>query len=154
MLVIQVNATKEQSVEAHVGEEAGVGIRVTEWIDLPADSRLDAEFFENEVVTNHVIIDHVFIGRACLVMHGPASVGHLKLPALNQASHLVFSVFGLPVEPHGEELHFNLDEAACRILQEGVDHRVDGVRHSCPLDAILSTVKVLIQCLQPPDVVV
>ena len=79
LVVHLVHAAEEPGIEAHFSKESGIGVGVAKWINLPADSWLDAKFFKNEIVADHMIVDHVFVGWACLVVHGPSSASDLKL---------------------------------------------------------------------------
>lgn len=154
LIICPVHTTEEQCVKAHISEEPSVGVRVTEWVDLPSNSRLDPKFLHQEVMANHVIIDHVLILWAGLIMHGPACASHLKLPRTDKLSYFVFLRLTLLCPPHVEEFHLNLNEASLRVLQQGLYHRFDGLPNSCPLDVFGCPFKVLVHRLQPSDIIV
>jgi hypothetical protein len=110
LLVLAVEASKEPSIEAHLSKETSVRVRVTEWIDLPADGWLYTEFFKNKLVANHHVVDHVVVYWTSLVVHRPASIDKLKLTAPNKLPHLGLHVLVLLVPPHLKELHLNFHE--------------------------------------------
>jgi hypothetical protein len=64
-----VDSCEEVGIETHLGEKTSVGVGVTKGIDLPANSRLDTEFFENEVVTHLHVGDHVLVVGTSLIVH-------------------------------------------------------------------------------------
>jgi len=73
---------------------------VPEWVDVPSNSRLVIELFEEELVADHHIVDHVVEVGAGFVVHGPASVDELEAVLLDELAHLVLARLRLPVEPH------------------------------------------------------
>lgn len=104
-------------------------------------------------MTNHVIIDHVLINGTGLIMHGPASVDHLKLARFYQSSDLVLRLIRLLLPPHTKELHLNLDKASLRILQEGLHDGINGLTDTRRLYVLRCTVEILVHRLQPADVI-
>lgn len=107
IFVSVIETGKEPSIETHFGEETSVGVRVTEWIDLPTDSWLDSELIKDPLVSHNMVIDHVFISWASLVVHRPPSIDKLKLTIGNEFLDLRLHVVFLLSPPHREELHLN-----------------------------------------------
>ena len=85
LFVLVVEARVEPGVETHLREEARIGVRVAERVDVPADARADTEFLKEEVVAEAHVVDHIFVVGAGLVVHGPAPVSELKLAGVNHA---------------------------------------------------------------------
>ena len=69
VLVLVVESGEEPGIEAHFSEESSVGVGVTEWIDLPADSWFDTDGLKNPFMTNHHVVDHILIYWASFVVH-------------------------------------------------------------------------------------
>lgn len=154
LLVIVVEAGEEPSIEAHFGEEAGVGVGMAEWIDLPTDSGFDAELLHDEVVAHHHVVYHIFVDWAGLVMHRPTSVNEFKLATSDKSASLFLHVFVLLIPPHFEELHLHFRELSARVLKQRVDYRGKFDSHHGSLNILLITIEVLIDRLQPSDIVV
>lgn len=112
-----VQSGEEKSIKAHFGKESCVGVRVAKWIDLPPDSWFHAEFPNDEVVTDHHVVDHIVVNRACLIMHGPSSIDELELPVLYKLSYLILFLVVLKIPPHGKELHLDFGELSLWVVQ-------------------------------------
>jgi hypothetical protein len=74
LLILKIKSCEEPGIEAHVCKESWVCIRVTEGIDMPSNAGLDSEFLKEELVTNHHVVDHVFVVSAGLIVHAPACI--------------------------------------------------------------------------------
>lgn len=83
LLFLVVLPREKPGVEAHLREKTRICIRVTEWVDLPADSRFDAEFLKHKLVTELHVGDHVLVMGASLVVHGPTTVQELEATLRN-----------------------------------------------------------------------
>ena len=60
---------------------------MSEGVNVPSDSRFNTEFCEEEVVTNHHVVDHIFVVSTGFIMHAPASIYELKLAVPNKSSY-------------------------------------------------------------------
>lgn len=69
VLVLVVESCEEPSVEAHLSKYSCVGAGVSEWVDLPSDSRFDSEFSEDEFMTEHHVFNHVLVGGTGFIVH-------------------------------------------------------------------------------------
>jgi len=76
--ILPVHTAKEPGIEAHLSKESGIGVGVTERINLPADARSVTELFEQELLTNHHVVHHIIDMSAGFIMHGPSSIYELK----------------------------------------------------------------------------
>ena len=123
-LVLIVKPSEKPRIEAHISKEAGICTAVTEGVDLPADSRGNSEFIQDELVAYHHIVNHVVEVRARLVMHAPASVEQLKTAFFHELSNLILQIVGLVLPPHAEEFHLDVGKASIRISQQLVDYFV------------------------------
>ena len=110
ILVHIVKSCKEPGIESHFCEKSYICIWVTEWIDLPANSWLNSELFENPLVTDLHVVDHIIICWASLIMHGPPSINNFKLPIGDEFVNPFFHWVILVIPPHSEEFHLNLWE--------------------------------------------
>ena len=120
LLVTVVKPREEPGIEAHLGENSSVGVRVAERIDLPTDVWLDPEFLEDPLVTNNMVIDHVLISGAGFIVHGPSSVDDLQLSIGDKFLNLCFLGVILLVPPHFEKFHLYFRKFSCRIVLESI----------------------------------
>jgi hypothetical protein len=109
--------SEEHGVEAHFVKESCVGVRMTERINLPSNSRLDSKLLENPLLAIHHVVDHIVIGWARLIVHGPPSIEELNLTSLDENLDLLFLLIGLLIVPLLEESHFTLGEFSLGILE-------------------------------------
>lgn len=111
--VLEVKSGKEPGLKAHLGEEAGVGGRVTKVIDVPAAARTGVitELTLDKLVTNHHIVYHIVVVGGALIVHRPSSVDELKLAILDKFTNVVLLILILHFPPHGEVLHLDLSVA-------------------------------------------
>jgi hypothetical protein len=105
-------------------------------------------------VANHHVIDHVLIRRAGFVVHGPAGIEELKLTSDNKVSHLLFHIFALFIEPHGEELHLNVGKLLSWVPQQLIDDIFNDEFNTSILCIFVSTAEVLIWSLKPTNIIV
>ncbi len=77
LFVLIIEAGEEPSIETHVSEKAGVCTGMPERIDVPSDTWAHSELVKEELMSQHHIVNHIFIVCARLVMHAPASVHKL-----------------------------------------------------------------------------
>jgi hypothetical protein len=118
LLVVAIKTGEEPSIESHFSKESCIGVRVTKGINLPTNTWFDTKFFKNEVVTNHHVINHIFINGACFIMHGPSGINKLKLAISNEGPNISLHTIILVIPPHFEELHLYFHE-----LSSGVGHK-------------------------------
>ena len=154
VLVLVIKSSKEPSIKAHLCKKPGIGVRVTKWINLPADSWLDAKGVSYPLVTNHHVLDHILVDWASLIMHRPAGIDNLKLPILDEFVNISPSLLTLLIPPHFEELHFNLRELSFWVILEGIHNGCDLNVDICQLDILASPFKILFECLEPSNIVV
>jgi len=83
LCISRVHPGEEPSIKAHVSEESGVGIGMSKRIDLPSNPWFDSKFFQDEVMADFVVVDHVLVGRTSFVVHRPSTIDHLKLLVLD-----------------------------------------------------------------------
>ena len=62
------------------------------------------------------IVNHVFVVRAGLIVHAPASIYELQTPLLYEHADLILDILRLSFPPHAEELHFDLSEPPVWII--------------------------------------
>jgi hypothetical protein len=86
-------------------------------------------------------------------MHGPSSIDKFKLSISNELLDLFLHSVILVIPPHGEEFHFDLWEFSLRIINER-PHNIGQLNFNIgPLDTLFRSIKVLIYCLQPSDII-
>ena len=153
ILVSIIKTGKEPSIVAHLGEETSIGVRVTEWIDLPSDSRLDSELIEDPLMSDDVIVDHVLVSWASLIVHGPSSVDKLELTVgnelLDESLHVIILVF----PPHLEEFHLNFGELSFGVVPEAVHNGCEFDTYVGILSLLFAAIVVLINGLEPSNVI-
>lgn len=173
-LVTPVQPREEDRVIAHFREKRRLFAGVAERIDLPADSRprTFSKSVLQELQSVRELIHDALVVRGSFVVHRPGSTDKLETTLVDQHFHLFLQFCGLLEIPLREEGRLDVDELPCRILQQSLDDCVDDARYigflysilalgltafraqqtifSLPLTAIV----VLIDCLQPPDIIV
>lgn len=153
LLVFVVSSSEEPRVIAHIRKESGIGVRVAKWINLPSNSGSYSELIEDPLVTHDMVVDHIFISRTSLIMHRPTGIHKLKLTTLDQALHLFLLFVGLEIPPHAEEFHLDFREFALWVVCESVDNVSQLHLDIGELDVFAGTVEVLINGLQPSNIV-
>lgn len=83
LFVLEVKTTEKPGIEAHISKEPWIRIGMSKWIDLPANSRCDSELLHQELMTEHHVVDLIFIVSAGLIMHAPAGIHELETSLLN-----------------------------------------------------------------------
>merc|ERR1712226_1508710 len=101
-----VEPGKHPCLKSHIREESWVCAGVSKRINVPADAWHNSEFFLEELVTLHHVVDHVLVVWACLIVHAPSCIHKLESAFFDEALELVFGVLALLVVPHREEFHF------------------------------------------------
>ena len=74
-----VHTSKEDSLHAHLSHNVRRHSRVSEWVELPANSSSNPKFAPQKVVSFFVIADDVCIVGACLVRRNVTTLHKLKL---------------------------------------------------------------------------
>ena len=123
-------------------------------IDMPGNFRHVVESVLQPAKTDSHLIHKILVVHVCLIGHTPSCVDELDLSVGDQIFHLLFLSIGGLVPPPVEEGHFNDGELVFRVFGEFADDGVDGVLHSCELCPHVSAVEVVVDCLEPSDVVV
>jgi hypothetical protein len=154
ILILVVKSREEEGVKAHLGKETCVGAGVTEGINLPSNSGSDTKLLHDELVTDLHVVDHVFIVGASFVVHGPASVEQLQTTLSDKLADVGFHLFSLVSPPDGKELHFNVGESLLRVLDQAFHSLVNNVLNTITDNIVVSTRVVLVNGLQPADIVV
>eukprot|EP00964_Phaeocystis_antarctica_P118442 scaffold82230_cov73-Phaeocystis_antarctica.AAC.2 len=99
------------------------------------------------------LVDHVDVVRRRLIVHAPAAVDKLQLPRPHEPPRERLDLRCLLRPPTLEEGLFRVDELALGVLGQRADHRVEDVPNARVLDAVVLPSVVLIDRLQPADVV-
>jgi hypothetical protein len=82
--IFSIETTEEHSIEAHLCIEPGIGVGMSESINIPADTWHKPEFIFKKLMADHHVVDHVFILWSSFVMGCPSTIDNLKLFILNQ----------------------------------------------------------------------
>jgi len=125
LLFLVVLPREKPGVEAHLREKTRICIRVTEWVDLPADSRFDAEFLKHKLVTELHVGDHVLVMGASFVVHGPTSINNFETALRYECAHILLHSVSLFIPPHGEELHLNVGELLDWVEKKMFNHGIE-----------------------------
>ena len=120
---------------------------------MPTDSWLNPEFLEDPLMTDNVVIDHILISGASFIVHGPSSIDKLKLTIGNQFLNLRFLLITLVIPPHFEKLHLYLREFSGRVILESIHYGGKFKTNTRELDVFSSTVEILIESLEPSNVI-
>jgi len=128
---------------------------MAERVDLPSDLWLKAKLLFDPLMTDHHVIDHVVVSRTRLIMHRPASIYELQLAVFNKSFHSFFHRVVLIVPPHFEEFHLHLGESSLRVgLKRPHDIGEHNIDLSAPLSAFIRPEVILVNLLQPPNIIV
>ena len=74
IFILIIKSPKHKCIKAHLSKQSSVGVGVAKRINLPANSWCNTKLFEDELVTYHHVVYHVFKMGTCLIMHGPAGI--------------------------------------------------------------------------------
>lgn len=72
---VRAHSREEHGIEAEIGEEGRVGLRMAEGIQHPSDLWLDSKLLIKEPMPHMHIQDQILIIWACLIGCGPAALG-------------------------------------------------------------------------------
>lgn len=108
----------------------------------------------NSLQAQGELIDHALVVDGSLIVHAPGTASELQATLVDQLADDRLGSFGLLRPPFGEEGGLHLDEAARGVLDQLSDHSVDDVLDTSVLDVALVAIEVLVNGLQPADVVV
>jgi len=86
-------------------------------------------------------------------MHRPACICEFKSAFLDKGTGFFFLLVGLTLPPHGEELHLNLGEAFLWVSCQLNHYCVNDVFYICHGDILSRAGEVLIDSLEPTDIV-
>ena len=103
---------------------------------------------KSHVVYNRRVMSSSFI------IHAPASSYELQSSLINKILDNILHRLTLFTPPPPEEGRFNVDEPALLILQQGMDDTVQDVLDSSSLNIISAAVVILINSLQPSNIIV
>lgn len=154
ILVLMVETGEEKGIKAHFSHKSGVGVGVTEWVDLPTDGWLGTELLESEFVTHLHVVDHIFVVWASLIVHGPASIKDFETTSLNKHADILLHLIILIAPPHLEEFHLDVGETLILILHELWDNLIKDKHNLDALFVLLNARKVLIDSFKPANIVV
>ena len=104
--------------------------------------------------SNCDLINEVLIIHAGFIGHAPTCVEELKLSVGDKSLHLLFLSICSLVPPSVEKGHFNDRKCIFSILAEFAHNSVNSVLHSCELSLHVSSVEVVIDCLEPSHIIV
>ena len=127
---------------------------MAEWIQMPSDARLDAKLLEQIVMTRLHVVDDVWVIGTSLVVHTPPSIHELKLSIQDELPDISLHLFSLVSPPQIPEAHFDLCEFALRVTQQLLDGEVDDQFHVANLDIVAVACVVLVDGLQPTNIIV
>jgi len=116
--------------------------------------RRDAELFGNEAVAERRIVDHVDVRRRRLVVHGPRAIQKDHLPRGDGGGHVGDGAVARRLDPALEESLLHVRKSAVGIVAQVLKHGADREPRVCVLDSVVAARAVLVDCLEPTDVVV
>ena len=152
--VLIVDSCEEECIKAHVREQSWIALRVTKRIDMPSNGWNIVELSEQELMAKHHVVHDVVVMGACLIMHGPSSVHKLQSVLIDKHAHLGLQFSGLPLPPHGEELHLYIGEGEVRIVQQLLDDRVQDVLDIGECYVVPGTSVVFVYGFEPANIIV
>jgi len=135
---------KELCFKAHISKQSGISARVSEWVKVPANFRGDTELRLQEAVSNHHVVDHVFIVGTWFISRGPSTVGEFQSTLFDEHLNILLHLFGLATIPHFEVLHLNIGEFSSRILQKLIDSIIKDQTDICVLSILICSWVILI----------
>ena len=122
LFILKIKSCKEPGIETHICKKSRICIRMTKRIYMPSYSRFDSKLLKKELMTNHHVVDHIFIVRTGFIMHAPTSVNKLKTTLLNELSNLSLHSIRLILPPHAKEFHLDIRKTFVRITNKFIDH--------------------------------
>ncbi len=126
---------------------------MAEWVDVPGGGGDCAEGLLEPSVADGHLVDHIFVVRRGLVTHAPAAIKELNLAIIVERLHsLSLGLIGL-VPPPVQEGNFNDRELVSRVLGQLLNHGINSVLHTCHLRGHIATIIVVINSLQPSNIV-
>lgn len=131
-LLVEIEPREKHGVKAEVSGQSRKSVRHSEGIDLPADvwHILLLQFFSDESVSSHEIVNNVLIVGGGLIWRRHTTVDYEQLAILDKIPNTLLLLVSLPVPPHHEELHLSITESPLWVLFELLDdsseHAVDG----------------------------
>ncbi len=130
--------------------------RVAERVELPLHRRdaAVAKLLLQQAVAERRLVDHRDVVRRRLVVHAPAAVDKVELAARNERLRRRLARRRELAPPPLEEGLLDVRELARRVLRERRHHRVEDHPHVRVLDRVVRAAEVLVDRLEPPDVVV
>ena len=127
---------------------------MSEGVDVPGHLRHVVEGLLQPPQSHSHLVNEVLIVHVCLIRHAPSSINELDLPIGYNGFHLLFLPIGGLVPPTVEKSHLDDGKLVLGVFREFADNGVNSVLDSCELGAHVSTIKVVVNCLEPPDIVV
>lgn len=154
LLVLVVDAYNEKGLESHLAEERGGGGVMSKGIDVPGNFGHVVESVLQPAQTHSHLVDEILVVHVGFVRHAPPRVDELDLSVGHQRLHLLLLAVSGLVPPSVEEGHFDDGELVLGVFGQFADNRVDGVLHSCELGPHVPAVEIVVDSLEPSDVVV
>jgi hypothetical protein len=146
-------STKEHSLKTHIIKKSSIGVGVAKWIELPSDSRCHSKSISYPLLSNHHIVDHIFIDWTSLIMHGPTSVNKLKLSIFNKFFNLVSFCFILSIPPLLEKSNFTFREFPFFVRNQSICDRAQFDVDIGELNAVVRSIEVRIKGFKPSNVI-
>jgi len=87
-------------------------------------------------------------------MHAHAPINQFQPSRADEPLHSILDHVVLVPPPSLEKCLLDIDELAVLVFEQGRDERIQNVLHTCPLDGVVGSDVVLVDGLEPPDVVV
>ncbi len=118
----------------------GSGGDIVECIFEPAESYSH--------LVNKVLVIHVG-----LIRHAPSSVDEMQLSSSNNVPHLLALLISGLIPPPVKEGNLHNRELVLRMFVKLTDDSVNGVLHSCKLGAHVASVVIVINRLEPSNII-
>lgn len=154
LFVLVVDPREEPGVEAHLIRKCGLGILMAKGIDLPACGGSYIKVIKNELMAQRHLVDDVLVIGCGFIIHAPSTANEFELAIFDECFGYLLGVIILEVPPHFEKGGLDLNESARGILLQFLNISVDGVLNGGKLNRLLESVKVLIDSLEPTNVIV
>ena len=126
---------------------------MAKWINLPSNSWFHTEFVQNPLLSMHHVVDHIFVDRTSFIMHRPASIENFKLTIADQVFNVLLCFIILLIVPSFEKGHFNFRKLSLWIGNKRFNHCCKLNLHISILCVLISSIKVFIKSLNPPNVI-
>ena len=126
---------------------------MAEGVHVPPDAGLHSELLQQELVTDHHVVDNVLIMSARLIVHTPTRIHELESPLLHQLTYLVLKCTSLVLPPHAEELHLDISESLVGVSEQLIDHCVYDHVHVCLGYVLIRACVVLVYSLEPTHII-